>query len=132
MIYFENAKVLEPEELKEMIDEEETSKQDNEEPKGSVPVDRLLFVEAKTGNGEKRIFPAFLQAYKYDAAIPPNADGPLMFDFAVAQCVNGSMGLLELIFKEPDFGAKIRVWDKPPKKSVRDEIPWVAVEAGEQ
>lgn len=132
MIYFENAKMLDPDELKEMLDQEEADKESTDIPKGSVPVDRLMFVEAKTGNGEYRVFPAFLQAYGYKDTGIPNATGPIMFDFAVAQCAGGSMGLLELVFSKEDFGTKVRIWDKPPKKSVREEYPWVAVEAGEQ
>lgn len=142
MVYFENAKLLTPDDLKEQIDEEIAYNEERDRIKeegGDIPakmnptVDRLMWIEANTMNGEKNIYPCFLTGYNYDGKepTPPEVDArQLIFFFSIVQVPTGHFGLLEVAIKQEEFGVSKRFWDKPPKKSVRDAEPWVAQGTG--
>ena len=143
MVYFENAKLLTPDDLKEQIDEEIEYNRERErlkeEGSDDIPaklnptVDRLMWIEANTMKGKKSIYPCFLTGYSYNgqAPVPPEQDTRmLVFYFSIVQIPTGHFGLLEVGIPKEEFGVNKRIWDKPPKKSVRDAEPWVAQGTG--
>ena len=124
MIRFENAKLMEPEELTEMIDAESDTAVLN------PTIDRLMFMETKDKekDGQKipgKVFPVFLEAWM---AKDINADDPeakgLVFMFCIAQTMDGKFSMLRVVVPATDFGKNKRFWDKPPKAALRKETPW--------
>ena len=138
MVYSEKAHVMDPMEIKELLDETsgepiKTEDGDITPIKSNPTMDRLLFIEAKSAKGNYMVYPCFIAGYSEEEQPAPVADRPpLMFYMFIAQCLGGKFGLLEVAVKEEELGVSKRIWDKPPKKDVREETPWVAVEAGVQ
>lgn len=139
MISLEKAYVMGPEEIKEMMDEtSEASAPENadqaEVVKPNPTIERLAFIEAKATSGKMMIYPCFLAGYSEEPTVGPVAERPkLIFYVYIVQCMKGEYGLLQVAIKEDELGKTKRIWDRPPKKSVREETPWVTVaEAGVQ
>ena len=141
MVYFENAKLLNPDDLVEQIDEEIAYNEDAEKRREAgeevarlnPTIDRLMFIEANNMKGVKNIYPCFLTGYAYDGAepTPPEVDNrSVIFYFSIVQIPAKHFGLLEVAIKKEEFGVTKRIWDKPPKKSVREAEPWVSQGTG--
>lgn len=122
MVCTEGAKIIEAQELKEMMDEQSTN----------PTIERLIFIEAKAANGTMKVFPCFAAGYSESKQEVPKKD-ILMFDLYLVQTLgNGTFGLLEVVVKEEELGVSKRLWDKPPTKGLREETPWVSLEKGVQ
>ena len=136
MINFHKARVIEVEELKEMLDESaEFDKTETTKPRQNPALERLMFIEAKTAKGTTSVFPCFVAGYAYESEPKiPEAEAPkLMFDVYIVQCLNGKFGLLEVVIKQDELGNGKRIWDMPPTKDIREMTGWIPpVEAGVQ
>ena len=136
MVNFHKARVIEAEELKEMMDESaEFANSETPKEKQNPSLERLMFIEAKTAKGTTSIFPCFFAGYTYEReAKIPEAEAPkLMFDVYIVQCIGGKFGLLEVVIKEDELGNGKRIWDMPPTKEIREMTGWLPpVEAGVQ
>lgn len=136
MISFHKAKVIGPEELKELMDvETEFNADETTKQKQNPSMNRLFYIEAKNIKGTTSIYPCFFAGYAYDREPKaPEAESPkLLFDVYIVQCLNGKFGMLEVIIKQDEFGNGKRVWDLPPTKEAREMTEWVPpVEAGVQ
>ena len=122
MVYSEGAKLMDAQELVEHLEE-----------KCSNPtIERLYFFETKAVNGDIKVFPCLIAGYRKDAAEVPKADKVQFIIFVVQGTGNGNFGLIALNLNEDEIGTKARIWDKPPKKALRDESPWAVVEKGVQ
>ena len=101
MVYCENAKVIDPQELKEIIDEETKN----------PTIDRLMFIEAKAANGETKIFPCYLVAWGEEENAMMKADPGLRFMINITQCMNGEFGMVQVVVLANELG--VEVWDEP-------------------
>ena len=132
MVYFENARILDVEDIKEIIDEEIEAgieaEKNGEKYKTNPTIDRMMWIEANAMSGVKSVYPCMLNGYSYIGEEPkgPVAEDKreIMFYFTILQAVKGHYGLLEVGVKADEIGVSKRFWDKPPKKSVREEYPW--------
>lgn len=123
MVYSRNARVIEPEELKEIIDEETTN----------PTIERLMFIEAKAQNSnETKIFPCYLEAWGEEENAEMKVDPGLRFQLCIVQCVGGEFALARVIVLANELGVTKRIWDKPPAKDIRDMTPFASVEKGVQ
>lgn len=122
MVYYENAKVIEADELKEIIDEETKN----------PTIERLMFIEAKSANGEAKIFPCYLEAWGQEENAEVKSDPGLRFQIAIVQSMSGEFGMVRVVVMANELGVSKRIWDKPPTKGRREDIPFVAVEKGAQ
>lgn len=112
MIYMEGAKMLNnPQELKDII----------EETFSNPTIERMMFIETKGKNGEEgKLFPCYLEEYG------ATEEGEILsFQCSILQSSEGLFGLVRVNLMVSDFNVTKRLWDKPPKKSVRDETPWI-------
>lgn len=136
MINFHKARIIEADELKEMLDESaEFDKTITDKPRQNPAMERLMFIEAKTAAGTTSVFPCFVAGYAYEREPKvPEAEAPkVMFDIYIVQCLNGKFGLLEVVIKQDELGNGKRIWDVPPTKDIREMTGWVPpVEAGVQ
>lgn len=115
----ESAKVISPEELKELIEEQHAN----------PCVERLIFVETKAKEGvDSRIFPAFVEAWGYDDIKPAQDHKTMMFKMALTQYTKGEIAMVQVVIRETEIGVNKRIWDKPPKKDLRNFTPWVETE----
>ena len=115
----ENAKIIDAEELKELIEEQHAN----------PCVERLIFLETKgKGEDDGHIFPAYVEAWAYDDIKPAQNHKSIMFKMALTQYIQGETAMVQVVVRESDIGKNKRIWDKPPKKSLRDETPWVETE----
>lgn len=131
MICYENAKLLEAEELKTIIND----------PCMNPTVERLMFIETKPkAEGEvSKIFPCYLLAWGVGHP-PEGVDDAhqlqvpqLQFLACIVQSMNGQFALLNgITILAEDLNVTKRIWDRPPTKGLREDTPWVAVEAGVQ
>ena len=139
MIYLENAKLMDAEEIKELMDE--TSKPVASET-GDIPpetivkpnptMDRLAFIEAKAVSGKMLVCPCFLGGYSEEPTVGPVANRPkLTFYIYIVQCMKGEYGLLQVGIKEEELGVTKRIWDRPPTKGLREETLWVPAVTGD-
>ena len=125
MTFTEGAKILTPEEIKEMI---------NDETMDNVVINGMLFVETR-GNDvvPSKVFPCYIYAWREeDVPVKVNPDGKpietkkqLAFQADIIQFRNGEFGMLQVILHEDEFGVNKRIWDKPPTKSLRAENPFL-------
>ena len=119
MFYFEGAKIIDAEELKESLDE----------ASGNPTIERLMFIEAKAMNGDIKIFPCLIAGYSEEKT--PNstveAERPelLFYIYIVQGLGNGEFGLIEVCVKESELGVSKRIWDRPASKGLRELMPWV-------
>lgn len=115
----ESAKVIGPEELKELIEEQHAN----------PCVERLIFLETKGKEGsEGRIFPAYIEAWGYDDIKPAQNHKTMMFKMALTQYIKGEVSMVQVVIRESELGTNKRIWDKPPKKDLRNFTPWVETE----
>ena len=112
MVCFENAKVIGPEELKEIIMEEGLS---------NPTIERMVFLETKDkGEIPGKVFPCYLEAW--------GEDNPgIRFLCCIMQTREGEFKLLKVAIHSSELGISKRIWDKPPTKHRRDDTPWVTV-----
>ena len=125
MICYENAKLLEAEELKTIIDD----------PCMNPTVERLMFIETKPKEaGEvSKIFPCYLMAWGVGRPPEGGNEAKLQFLACIVQSMNGQFALLNgITILAEDLNVNKRIWDRPPTKGLREDTPWVAVEAGVQ
>lgn len=123
MVYTENARVIEAEELKEIIEEEYSN----------PTVERLMFIETKAkDNMPGKVFPCYMEAWGEEENAEVKVDPGLRFQMSIAQCVNGEFGLIRVVVLANELGVNKRIWDKPPTKGRRDDTPWARVEEGVQ
>ena len=116
MVCFEDAKVIGAVELKSIIEEEYTN----------PTVERLMFLETKDKeNKPGKVFPCYLEAWAYEEEPKVPAVPNLEFQCCITQSSGGQFGLVRVVLHEKDLGVNMRVWNKPPKKAVRDETPWL-------
>lgn len=119
MVRFENAHVIEAEELKELIEEDYSN----------PTIDRMMFIETKqTEKMPGKVFPCFVVAYGQEENAEMKVDPGLRFRMYIAQSANGEFGLVEVIIMANELGITKRIWDKPPTKGLSENIPWVALE----
>ena len=120
MVLFENAKVLDPQEIKEICEEECSN----------PTVERLMFIECKAANKEFKIFPCYVAAWHEEQIKPPQVKSPIIFLIFIAQAMHdGNFGLVQVQVSEYELGATKRIWDKPPTKGRREDTPWPVIEA---
>ena len=122
MVGFEGARIIEANELKEMLDEEYSN----------PTIERLMFIEAKAMGGSTKVFPCYVAAWAEEEVKGPVAKVPIIFLAYITQSINGEFGLVQVQIHENELNVTKRIWDKPPTKGLREETPWVAVEAGVQ
>lgn len=118
MVCFENACVIDAEELKEIIDEEYTN----------PTIERMMFVETKSkGEVPGKVFPCYLEAWGEDMDGVMKIDPGLRFQACIMQSKGGEFGLVRVIIYAKDLGVDKRIWDKPPTKHRRNDTPWAAI-----
>ena len=123
MVRFENAKVIEAEELKEIIEEEYTN----------PTIERLMFIETKAkGDIPGKVFPCYLEAWGEEENAAVKTDPGLRFQVCIAQSMNGEFSMVRVYILAKDLGVTKRIWDKPPTKGRREDTPWVSLEEGVQ
>ena len=118
MTFTENAKMLGVEELKEIVEEQHSN----------PCVERLIFLETKSPDGESKIFPCYIEAWGYDDIKPAADHKSMMFKLSITQYVHGECALIRVVVRESEIGTNKRFWDKPAKKDLRNETPWVEKE----
>ena len=114
MVRFESAKVIDEEEIREMI----------EENYSNPTVERLMFIEAKERDDRKpsKIFPCYLENW---GQMNPEDPKSAFYGMTIVQSMEGEFGMVRVRILASDLGVNKRIWDKPPTKSLRDETPWV-------
>ena len=111
MVYSAGAKIIDAEELKNMIEEE----------CGSPVIEELVFLETRaTENIPGKIFPCFLEAWGTE-----EGEEGVSFQCCVTQFAKGEYGLLRVRIHGSEIGVSKRFWDKPPTKALRDEHPFL-------
>ena len=116
MVYSENAKIIEAEELKAIIEEEYSN----------PTIERLMFIETKeTEKVPGKVFPCYLEAWAKDELGKEGQEAKLMFQICIAQCTGGNFGMLRVVINEDELGISKRIWDKPPTKGLREQYPFV-------
>lgn len=115
MVYTEGAKIIEAEELKQIIDEE---------VQGNPTIERLMFIEAKDASGKNKIFPCYVEAYGEEENAAMKPDPGLRFQICIVQSIGGEFSLLRVIVMANELGVTKRIWDKPPTKGLREDTPF--------
>lgn len=120
MVFMENAGLIEDlDELKGIVNETFSN----------PTVDRLMFLETKPkADREGQLFPCYIKAFEEVKGKTNVEADHTNFICVLIQSTRGEYGLVEVRILDTDVNVKLRFWDKPPKKAVRDETPWV--EAG--
>ena len=128
MVNSNKARVIDAQELKEMLDESaEFDSTETTKERQNPSTERLMFIEAKSTKGTMSIYPCFIAGYAYDREPKaPEAEAPkMMFDVYIVQCIKGKFGLLEVVIKEDELGNGKRFWDAPPSKDIREITVWL-------
>ena len=111
MVCFENAVIITPEELKEIIEEEMTN----------PTLERLMFLETKAKNDiPGKVFPCWVEAWGEDEDAAVKNDPHLKFWICIAQYTGGEFKLARVIIPASDLGTKVRIWDRPPTKGQKE------------
>lgn len=120
MVYMENAGLLEDiDELKDIV----------KETYNNPTIDRLMFLETKPKpDREGQLFPCYIKAFEEVKGKTNVEADHTNFICVLIQAKGGEYAMAEVRIPDTDVNIKLRFWDKPPKKAVRDETPWV--EAG--
>ena len=114
MVRFENAHLIDAEELKEIIDDEYTN----------PTLERLMFIETNGNEIVKgKVFPCFVEAYGTKDG--PNGDPMLSFQMCIMQSAGGEFSLVRVVVTAMELGVSKRIWDKPPTKGLSQETPWI-------
>lgn len=111
MTFAENAGLIENfDEIKQIVDEQYAN----------PTVDRLMFIETlPKEDQEGKLFPCYIESWSEDE------EGHLSLQCCIIQCKESEFGMVRVNIPEDEINTKKRFWDKPPKKAVRDETPWV-------
>ena len=112
MVCMEGAKGICAQELKELVEEQMTN----------PTVERLMFIETKKGG---KIFPCWIEAWRYEDMKPVERYTGVVFLVSIAQSTSGQFGMVRVQIRESELGTDKRIWDKPPKKGLREETPWL-------
>ena len=121
MVYTESANIVEPQMLKELIEEEYSN----------PTIERMMFIETKKNERfPGKVFPCYVEGWRYAAEPTPPLKEELEFQICIMQCTGGEFGLVRAIIHESELGVSKRIWDKPPTKGLRDDFPFV--EEGDQ
>ena len=119
MVCFENARVIEAEELKEIINEEYSN----------PTVERMMFIEVRPKDDKVgKIFPCFVEAWGEEENAEIKMDPGLRFQMAIVQSMGGEFGMVRVVVHANELGVNKRIWDKPPTKGHREFIPWAVLE----
>lgn len=114
MVYSENAKIMSPEEVKDLI----------EEHFSNPMIDRMMFVETReTPALEGRIFPCYAEAYGTER-------GEFALQCTIVTLVNGEFNMVRVVIHNSELGVTKRIWDKPPTKGLREQYPFVEIGGG--
>lgn len=121
MTYSEGARLIkDAEELKGIV----------EDTHSNPTVERLIFLETKGKNGEEgKLFPCCVEAWTVED-LKPDGYQSVMFRCSLLQYRKefGEFGMVRANIREWEINRNKRFWDKPPKKSVREETPWEEAE----
>ena len=119
MIYYEDAKIVDAMELKNMVEMHCVN----------PTVEALRFIELKAnGDNTTPLFPCFMEAWSEDDNPSINErEGRkwLMFKCTVIQYKDGEFETLPIYLHEKEFEIRKRVWDKPPTAALRKSKPFV-------
>lgn len=117
MVFTESAKLIGPEELKEMLEEESTN----------PAVERLIFVETKAKEGRPgKVFPVFVEAWTYEDENEKVKSHPkLAFKGVLTFVSDGEFRLVQVMIHDWELNLTKRIWNKPPTKGLRDDQPWI-------
>ena len=112
MIYYDDAKILDAVEIKDILESAENN----------PTVDRLLFFFFLTTGITGRVFPCFIEAWAEDDSVlfSQRNDGRkwLMFKCTIVQCKDGEYSALPVCIHESDLLSQKRIWNKPPTKAL--------------
>lgn len=108
MTYYEDARILDALELKELTEDD-----------GNPTINRLVFIEKRSMDGwTGRIYPCYVTAWGEDDSMtfPMREDGRnwLVFKCSVIQSKGGDFYLIPITLHEIELTAEKRVWNKPP------------------
>lgn len=114
MVCFENAKVIDGDEIREIIEEVYTN----------PTLERLMFIEAKEKDPAKpsKVFPCYLEAW---GMMNPADPSTAFVQMTIVQSINNTFQLLQVRAPAFELGVTKRIWDKPPTKGLRMETPWI-------
>ena len=123
MVLSENARTIDAEELKEIIDEELSN----------PTIERLMFIETKAKNDiPGKVFPCYLVAWGEEENAEMKVDPGLRFRIDILQCSGGEFSIVQVVVMANELGVTKRIWDKPPTKGRKEYIPWATVAEGVQ
>lgn len=127
MIRFENAKILSPEEIVDILEEECTS----------PAMERLFFIETKNKDEKDEkvhVWPCFIRSYATDKpkeeVKPPEVVKITGFEMYIVQSMKSQFGMLQVYVKTEELGVNKRIWDRPPMSRNAREEPWVPIVEG--
>ena len=115
MVYMENAGLIEDmDEIKQIVNE----------TYDKPTIDRLMFLETLPKEGrEGQLFPCYIEGYTEEKT--ENGETKTTLRCVIIQCAKQEFGMVRVNIPQEQFNCAKRFWDKPPKKAVRDETPWV-------
>ena len=114
MICFENAKVIDMNEIKEVVEEVYTN----------PTLERLMFIEGKEKDSNKpsKVFPCYLEAW---GLLKPDDPATTFVQMTIVQSINNAFQLMTCRIPAFELGVTKRIWDKPPTKGLRCDTPWI-------
>ena len=117
MVFTESARLIGPNELREMLEEESAN----------PAVERLVFVETRAKEGKPaRIFPVFVEAWAYeDESEKLNPNPRVAFKGCLMYIADGEFHAVQVMIHHWEFNLTKRIWDKPPTKGLRDDEIWL-------
>ena len=116
MVCSESAKILDAQEIKEIIGEEYSN----------PTIERMMFIETKQ-NGEfpGKIFPCYMEAWAMEPGETDVEADHLAFRCCIVQCMEGGFNMVRVHIRDFELGVTKRIWDKPPTKGLREDHPWM-------
>lgn len=116
MVGLESAKLMNVNEIREVIDEEYTN----------PTIERMMFIETKQ-NGEfpGKVFPCYMEAWALEEGKTEAEADHLVFQCCIVQCMEGGFNLVRVHIRDSELGVSKRIWDKPPTKGLRNDHPWM-------
>ena len=111
MTFVESAGLIEDfDEIKQIVSEEYAN----------PTVDRMMFLETLPKEGqESKLFPCYIESWSEDK------DGKLSVQVCIIQSKGTEFAMVRVNIPQEEINIKKRFWDKPAKKAVREETPWV-------
>ena len=114
MVFTQDAKMVSPQEIKEMIEDEGLE---------NAVVNGLLFIETRAKDDHPgKVFPCYIYAWREEEY---EGKTQLAFQADIIQLRNGEFGMIQVILHENEFGRTKRIWDKPPTKMLREDTPFI-------